>query len=576
MESAAIYARVSTEEQQSGQTIQSQLEELRQTVKQNEYLAFGEYIDDGWSGALLERPALDRLRADLAAGRFKAVVIHSPDRLSRVGLHQWLLRDEFERSGAKVHFVKSPDTSEMSDEARVIDKAAWAMFSELERLKIKERTRRGRRYKVEFKKIIIGNIPPFGYRYTKRDPDTKQEGYYVVHDEEAQIVKKIFQLANQGMSARRIIKHLTDQGVPTRKGQPNWARSSIHKILTNRTYTGVTYFNKYESIEPAPSGSSQKYRKQSKTGRRLRPKQEWIPIPLPENLRLVDDATFEHVQRQLKVNKALSIRNSKHIYLLRGLLRCKQCGSAFVGCPMHGKFYYRCDNRNHTFPAPKQCNQNTIPENTIDEIVWKQIKAALLNPTLIFDQLEKAKARHQNVSRNGIKTIQTGLIRSKNEEKRLLEVYRTGIITADQLREQITLLNSKRERLENELLTLKETETNHITFDSIKIKLEEYCALISRSLDDFIPEEKQRVLRLLIEKIFIDENYLVIQGFLPVFQAVPISSSLHGQNPPRIVPIPSWNHVQKSTYTFEWVLPFPERKRRVYKKPVEGKNIPRQ
>ena len=89
---AALYARVSTEEQRKGNTIESQVAELEKFAERNGWPIQGRYIDEGWSGALIARPELDRLRDDAGGGLFTVVLVNDVDRLARDVAHLGVIK----------------------------------------------------------------------------------------------------------------------------------------------------------------------------------------------------------------------------------------------------------------------------------------------------------------------------------------------------------------------------------------------------------------------------------------------------------------------------------------------------
>src|SRR6266404_3146601 len=104
----AIYARVSTDEQREGQTIDSQIAELERFAREKTWPIAGVYKDDGWSGGVMERPELDRLRDDARKGVFDVVLINDVDRLARDMAHLGVIKRDLERQGVKVMFRKLP------------------------------------------------------------------------------------------------------------------------------------------------------------------------------------------------------------------------------------------------------------------------------------------------------------------------------------------------------------------------------------------------------------------------------------------------------------------------------------
>lgn len=520
MKKAAILARVSTEEQKKGKTIESQITELRDYAENTDVEVVDEYIEEGWSGSLLERPELDRLRSDCKEGKFDTVLILHPDRLSRKQIHQLLLLDEFENRGIEYHFVKVPEYSNQSEAGKVINRSVWSMVSELERLRIKERTRRGRMNKAR-KGLIVGSRAPYGYKYIKKDEETGEEGRYEINPEEAPVVKKIFKWAKKGFSERDIIKKLAELKIPRRhppkdpdKPEWAWARSTIHKILNNETYTGITYYNKYEAVEPENPTSEKKYKKTPKSSRRLRPKEEWIPIELSPELQLVDEATFDFVQQQLEANSTYSSRNTKAQYLLRGLITCEECGSPYYADSSHGKHIYRCSNRRRRFPLSKTCSGGSVSATIAEPTVWNAVKDVINDPDLVLEQAELFDVRADVDEKRTEK--ETLLERIEGEEERLLKAYREGAIEIDQLEPQMDQIKTRKEALEEHKEQL-EAPSMRLAKKGAKW----LCERVAEQLERLEFEQKQRFLRLLIDDIVIGDDQLLIKGVLPVYESPP-------------------------------------------------------
>ena len=156
----AIYARVSTEEQRDGQTIDSQITELEGFVHAKGWAIAGVYKDAGWSGSIMARPELDRLRDNARAGRFQAVLINDVDRLARDVTHLGVIKRDLERHNVRVIFRKLP--SEVSPMSNLMVNILGS-FAEFERELITDRTRRGRRHKVEHRKQYLGSNTAYGY-----------------------------------------------------------------------------------------------------------------------------------------------------------------------------------------------------------------------------------------------------------------------------------------------------------------------------------------------------------------------------------------------------------------------------
>src|SRR5947209_1312936 len=141
----AIYARVSSEQQATSNTINSQIAALEARLAQDglPLVPEGRFIDDGYSGATLVRPALERLRDAVAAGNLDRLYVHSPDRLARKYAYQVLLLDEWQHAGVEVVFLNRAVGTTPEDELLL---QVQGMVAEYERAKILERSRRGKRH----------------------------------------------------------------------------------------------------------------------------------------------------------------------------------------------------------------------------------------------------------------------------------------------------------------------------------------------------------------------------------------------------------------------------------------------
>src|SRR3954465_5512097 len=164
---AAIYARVSSEQQATDSTISSQIAALETRLAQDGLPLMPEerFCDEGYSGATLVRPALERLRDAVAAGHLDRIYVHSPDRLARRYAYQVLLIDEFRRAGVEVVFLNRAIGTSPEDDLLL---QVQGMVAEYERAKIRERSRRGKRHAAAHGIINVLSGAPYGYLYVDR------------------------------------------------------------------------------------------------------------------------------------------------------------------------------------------------------------------------------------------------------------------------------------------------------------------------------------------------------------------------------------------------------------------------
>src|SRR6516164_869429 len=188
MRVAAIYARVSSERQRQEQTIASQTAALRELAEQRALLVPEEFLfeDEGFSGASLQRPALERLRDRAFEGCFEVVLCHAPDRLARRYACQVLLLEEFARGGIEVVFAKEPERSGSPEDELL--RQFQGMIAEYERAQIAERCRRGKLHRA--RAVSVLGHAPYGYRYVRKTE--LADAFYEIDELEAPIVREIF------------------------------------------------------------------------------------------------------------------------------------------------------------------------------------------------------------------------------------------------------------------------------------------------------------------------------------------------------------------------------------------------
>ncbi len=191
---AAIYARVSSEQQAAAHTIESQLAALSERAQADGLQVPPErqFLDDGYSGATLVRPAMDRLRDLVALGGVDRIYVHSPDRLARNYAYQVLLIDEWCRAGIDVIFLNRSLGKSPEDDLLL---QVQGIVSEYERAKIMERSRRGKKHAAQHGSLNVMSNAPFGYRYITVH-DGGAEARFERIPEQA-IVRKIFEWVGQ-------------------------------------------------------------------------------------------------------------------------------------------------------------------------------------------------------------------------------------------------------------------------------------------------------------------------------------------------------------------------------------------
>jgi site-specific DNA recombinase len=279
---AAIYARVSTARQARAQKADQQVERLKAYAKQKGWTLGSDqlYLDEGYSGASLNRLGLDALRDAAAMAEFDVVLITAPDRLARKYVHQVLLIEELQQRGLAGGVRGEADEFRPQRPATFADKRSGS--SEYERTLIAERMRRGRLAKLRAGQLLPWVRVPFGYR---TDPDHPRDPAGLRIDEyEAAIVGQMFAwYLERGATLGSLARRLIEGGVPTPTGKSDWSRSTIRGILKNLAYVGEAYGN-CTHLVPARKRKSPLTSVGSGVTCKRRPEEEWIPVSVCRRL----------------------------------------------------------------------------------------------------------------------------------------------------------------------------------------------------------------------------------------------------------------------------------------------------
>ena len=379
----ALYARVSSDKQAKADTIASQIAALENQIQSAGYTLTDEckFIDNGYSGSNLNRPALEKLRDKVAGGEIDKIYIHSPDRLSRRYAYQMILLEEFEKGGAEVEFLNCKIND--NPESHLLLQMQ-GMIAEYERAKIMERYRRGKIHSAKKGHINVLGGAPYGYRYIDKYTGAGQ-ALYEIHEAESVVVQRIFTwFGQERLTLGEVCRRLKTENIQSPTGKSYWDRSVIWTLLQNPAYKGLAAFGKTKTKAMLPRIRPQKHScDQPKKNYSISKveKENWIDIPVPA---LVNEALFETVQEQLNENRKIArTRKRGASYLLQGLIVCQCCKYAYYGKPVRNKrgekvqhyAYYRCiDMDAYRFGGNRICDNTQIRTDTLEIAVGEEIK----------------------------------------------------------------------------------------------------------------------------------------------------------------------------------------------------------
>ncbi len=491
----ALYARVSTEEQaKKGHSLSDQLRACRQ-IACSEHIQT--YVDDGYSGEFLDRPALTQLRQDILQGVIGEVICYDPDRLSRKLMNQLIITEEWEKRGVVIRFVSA--SYEKTPEGSLFYQMRGAI-AEFEKAKINERMSRGRTEKARQGKVVK-DYHIYGYSFDRHHAQLK------IVENEASIVRYIFDVFTsphpsiRGMNG--IALHLTEQAVPTKRGARVWHRQVVRQILMNHTYTGTFYQNKWNT-----EGMLANRHSQEKITMKLRPESQWIAVKCPE---IISIEQFDRAQALLAVCKRRHVQAGSHSYFLSGLVRCGECGNTMTGRRRRhwskDEFVYT-DVKNTAGARHRGCGM-TMKCELLDQAVWDRVAQWL------FDATEIASAPQPEVTSKPDQhmMLQIQLERIQQQKKRLIRLFTVHEDLADELvQAEFEQLVGQERILQSQIETL--------AIHSLSLPSVVSCSLVECLLqcaDEneklLTTDDKQVMMRQVVKEVWVYPQAIEIRSF---------------------------------------------------------------
>ena len=409
---AALYIRLSKEDESEGpsQSVQNQESLLREFVQQHRLIVYDTYIDDGWSGTSFDRPAFQRMIADIEAKKVNMVITKD---LSRLGRDYILTGHYMERyfPEHRVRYISLLDGIDTGVDSTANDITPFrAIMNDMYAKDISKKIKSVKRDKQR-KGQFIGGKPVYGY---KMHPTEKNK--IVIDEEVAPIVRRIFAMALSGMSCRNIATLLNQEGVPTpatyaslpvAKPGPYtglWSSERISDMLQNETYIG----NMVQGRSVKISYKSKKCLKQDPAN--------WVVVEGTHEP-LVDAETFQKVR--MLVNSRRHTRSRTYDFLLKGLIFCHECGYPLAvlnrkNARGEDVLYFVCRTYQR-FTKAGVCTCHSIKEKTVTDAVIAKVREvcqAYLNPD---ELLPVAREAVENVRRQSSLEAELQALQSKIE-----------------------------------------------------------------------------------------------------------------------------------------------------------------
>lgn len=373
-----LYARVSTEIQTNGYSIQSQLNQLKEYCQFQGYEVVDEYTDRGISGKTTQRPELQRMLKDANDGKLDCIMVYKTNRLARNTSDLLTIVEELYK--INVEFFSLTEKIEIASSTGKLMLQILASFSEFERNTIVENVYNGQRQRA-IEGYYQGNLS-LGY---DKVPDSKKE--LMINQHEANIVKYIFESYAKGHGYRKIANALNHKGYVTKKGKP-FSISSITYIISNPFYIGKIQFAKYRHW----------------SDKRRKGLNEEPIIADGKHAPIIDKALWDKVQFKRQESRKKPQVHGKGTNLLTGIVKCPspKCGAAMAASNTTNTLkdgtkkrirYYSCSNFRNK--GSKVCSANSVRADVLEKYVMDQILEIIKSKKVLKQLVEKVNERSQ-------------------------------------------------------------------------------------------------------------------------------------------------------------------------------------
>ena len=518
---AALYARVSSEQQAQAGTVDSQVAAIVERTGQDGLSLEPEsrFIDEGHSGATLVRPALERLRDLAAAGGIDRLYVLCPDRLARSYAYQMLLVDELQRCGVELSFINRELGKTPEDHLLL---QVQGMVAEYERAKIIERCRRGKLHAARHGSVNVLGGAPYGYRYVGL-VQGMGHAQYNLYLPEVSVVQQIFQWVGlEQASIGQVCKRLKTQGIPSPRGKDYWDRSTVWGILKNPAYKGAAAFGKTQMgpMRPRLRGGRNRH-EQPRNGQSCYdlPAQQWISIPVPP---IVDESLFDAVALQLEENQRRSRTGQRGArYLLQGVVVCKCCGYAYYGKQISraggkGKRrnygYYRCVGTDaYRFGGHRVCTNKQVRQDLLDQAVWNDVRALLADPARVECELHRRlDGEGDDPQRQADQKLHAQIDKVRRGIARLIDAYGEGLVDKNEFEPRITTARQRLSQLQEQLQSHIDQQARARELKLVIDNLETFSREVTAGLEQADWQTRREIIRTLVKRVEIEAEQVKI------------------------------------------------------------------
>lgn len=459
---AVIYARFSSHNQ-TEQSIEGQLKTCYEFAEKNGYTVVGEYIDRAISGTTDARPDFLRMIDDSAKKSFQYVLVYQLDRFARNRYDSATYKAKLKKNGVRVLSARENITDDASG---ILVEGLLESMAEYYSAELAQKIRRGMDLNAEKCLCTGGNIA-LGFKVA---PDK----HFVIDQETAPIVLKIFELYASGQTVAQICELMNNQGVKTSRGVP-FNKNSLRKLLQNKRYIGIYTYKDKE-----------------------------IPGGMP---RIVPDDLFYQVQEMMLKNKKAPARSkAKQEYILTTKLFCGHCRDMMTGIKGYSHtgrayYYYKCNNAKR-----KQCSKKAVQKDYIEEIVIKECRKQLTPANIDKIAREVVALCEREKDTSSIRRLEKLMRENERKQRNLMNAISECEIESvrKSLYTEVSRLCTEADTLKSEY-AIEKASTVSLTITEVKFFLSQ---LQKGNADDI--SYRKTLVNVFVNAIYLYDDKLVI------------------------------------------------------------------
>lgn len=455
-----LYPRVSGHEQEDNYSIPEQIDRMKKYCEAKDWMVYKIYTDSVYSGSNMDRPGLQEMIKDCENGKLDMVLVYKLDRLSRSQKDtMFLIEDVFEKNG--VGFTSMTENFDTSTPHGKFIVGILAVFSQLERSRITERTMVGKDSRAKEGKWHGSKWIPIGYDYI--------DGFLYPNEYEAMQVREIADMFLKGTPVRTIERLVTKKGYRHKHGE--WEAKTIRRVLSNPVNIGL-----------------------------IKNRDTWYKgLHDP----ILDQKTFDDIQKLMEERRKEYGTARPHQSLLGGILYCKNCGARYARQSYNGIYSYMCYSRSKKMKKmikDPTCRNKNYRMEVLESAILDEIHKLAIDPNRVE---EVRQNRPVSDVAEKIKSITSEIAKIDTQISKVMDLYALGTIDLDVISDKVAALNERKTALAKEMESMNVPDTSTMT-------AKEVMDIASLMNDDLPLEEKRSIVQSLIYYIEIDEDDVII------------------------------------------------------------------